>query len=64
MKSGAKLNSCVQSLFLLSSQAGQSVGYLYVVCGVSGVEAKPCSIITIKDDLITVILQLQIILRY
>ena len=33
MKSGAKLNSCLQSLFLLSSQAGQSVGYLYVVCG-------------------------------
>ena len=29
--------------------------------GVSGVEAKPCSIITIKDDLITAILQLQII---
>ena len=61
MKSGAKLNSCLQSLFLLSGQAGQSVGYLYVFVGVSGVEAKPCSIVTIKDDLITIILQLQMI---
>ena len=29
--------------------------------GVSDVKAKPCSIVTIKDDLITAILQLQII---